>query len=207
MHLPRMANSLVRRLVRRRRPGGPSPRRPARALRPSAPAPSPARCTARLSGQRRLPPGSPDLRRDRNHAPAVAHERGSRFQITALLVRNGDEMPRRRAFPEPHLTTELQVHPIRIRASQFQLPSAHASSRPALAAVFDIRSWLPLLVRAWDVTIELFPRPFVLQHLLIASLIDRQPEHGAGRRPRADPRRRVAERDDSRRWRGAQTRR
>lgn len=88
-HLPRTANSLVRRLVRHRRPGGPSPCRLPQALRPYAPTPSPARCSAHLSGTATSSTRFPDLCYDRNHAPAVGHERGSRFQLTALLFRNG----------------------------------------------------------------------------------------------------------------------
>ena len=67
-----------------------------------------------LREQRGRPPGFPDLRRDRDHPPAVAHHRGRRLQVTALRLRHGDEVPRRRALPEPHLPAELQVHRLRI---------------------------------------------------------------------------------------------
>src|SRR5262245_65789424 len=67
-----------------------------------------------------LPCGSPDMRPDRNHAPAVGHQRGSRVERAALLVRHGDEVPRRRALPEPDLATELEVHRIRIGATRLR---------------------------------------------------------------------------------------
>ena len=116
--MPRIAKSLVRRVLRRRRLGGRSPCRLPRALRPSGPTPSPARCTARLSGKATSSSRSLRSAPWRNHAPAITYERRSRPQLTALLLRNGDEVPRRRPLPEPHLAAELQVHPIRIRASQ-----------------------------------------------------------------------------------------
>jgi len=63
-----------------------------------------------LGEQRRCPPGSPDLSRDWDHAPAIAHERGRLFQLEALLVRYRDKVPGRRTLPVPDQAGELEVH-------------------------------------------------------------------------------------------------
>src|SRR5262245_30079154 len=99
--------------------------------------------------QRCLPPGFPYLGGDRDHTPAVADERRCRVQRGTVVFWNGDEVPRCRALPEPHLAAELQVHWVSIGATRSppdaQQPVLGRGLRHALTVcrVGDIRGSVP----------------------------------------------------------------
>src|SRR4051794_11528474 len=83
-----------------------------------------------LGEQRRLPAGVPDPGLDRDHPPAVADERRRRLQLHTLVLGDGDEVPGRRALPEPHLTGELQVHRVSVRSCAWALRGPAGASGP-----------------------------------------------------------------------------
>jgi hypothetical protein len=64
--------------------------------------------------QRGRPSGRPDSSLNRDHAPAIGHDRRRRLELGALLVGHGDEVEWRWSPPLPHVAAELQFHQIRI---------------------------------------------------------------------------------------------
>src|SRR5262245_36726884 len=63
-----------------------------------------------LRPERGRPLGIADLDRDRDHPPAVRHDRRRSLELAALVLGNRHEVVRRRPLPEPDLAAEVEVH-------------------------------------------------------------------------------------------------
>jgi len=79
-----------------------------------------------------LPPGFTYPNMYGNHPPSIGHESSYRFQIMALLRRNGNEEPWGRTPPEPNFAVEFDIH-------WYSMPSLTVDLRRLLCIFFCIR--------------------------------------------------------------------
>src|SRR5512140_2496464 len=63
-----------------------------------------------LGPQGGLPAGLADLNVNGDHAPTIGDEPEYVLQVAGLLLGDGDEVPGRRALPDPDLAAELDRH-------------------------------------------------------------------------------------------------
>ena len=89
------------------------------------------------------PLGVADPNLYRNHSPAIRHQARYRFQVAALLRRNGHEVERGGASPEPNFASELDVHWHSIsNAQQWAFATAPRGCSSQISGMRQRRVWI-----------------------------------------------------------------